>query len=64
MEGLSLKSNISASSHLDYIKKRNLNSILNLIHLRGNISRAQVATEIGLSKTAVSSLVDELLGKE
>ena len=58
-----MKSNISASSHLDYIKKRNLNSILNLIHLRGNISRAQVATEIGLSKTAVSSLVDELLGK-
>lgn len=53
----------SASSHLDYIKKKNLNSILNLIHSRGDISRAQVAAELDLSKTAVSSLMDDLLEK-
>lgn len=58
-----MKNGGSSTSHLDYIKKRNLNCIVNLIHARGTMSRAQVAAEIGLSKSAVSSLVDELLEK-
>lgn len=58
MKGVSI-----STSHLDYIKKRNLNSIVKLIREKGTMSRAQVAAEMGLSKSAVSSLVDELLEK-
>lgn len=51
-------------THLDYIKSRNLNKIINLIRQSQPISRAKVASALGLSKSAVSSLVDGLIEKK
>lgn len=58
-----MKNTNISTSHLDYIKRRNLNNIVKLIRVKGAVSRAQVAAEMGLSKSAVSTLVDELLEK-
>lgn len=43
------------------IRERNLSQVLKLIHERGSISRASMVREIGLSATAISSIVAELL---
>jgi glucokinase-like ROK family protein len=44
-----------------YIRERNLSLVLKLIHTQSPISRSQIALTIGLNKSTVSSLVDELL---
>lgn len=43
------------------VRERNLSQVLKLIHERGSISRASMVREIGLSATAISSIVAELL---
>ena len=59
-----MRSNTKERTHLDYVKRRNLNKIIHLIRQSQPISRAKVATALGLSKSAVSSLVDELIEKK
>jgi predicted NBD/HSP70 family sugar kinase len=49
--------------HLELIKKINQNRILDTIKQRQPISRVQISRELSLSKTTVSTIVDELLEK-
>lgn len=46
------------------IKNNNLKTLYRCIHQQPGISRAQLAKQTGLSKTTVSSLVDELIERE
>lgn len=43
------------------MRRRNLSRVLHAVAARGPCSRATVATHLGLTRTAVSTLVDELL---
>jgi predicted NBD/HSP70 family sugar kinase len=52
-----------STGHLELIKKINRNRILDMIKRRQPISRVQIARELSLSKTTVSTIVDELLAK-
>ena len=52
-----------STGHLELIKKINRNRILDVIKRRHPISRVQIARELSLSKTTVSTIVDELLAK-
>lgn len=42
------------------MRTRNLSALLSEIHYRGSVSRVELASSLGLSKTTVSALVDEL----
>ena len=44
----------------DRIRLQNLTATISAVHLRGPISRAELGAELGLSKTTISELVDEL----
>ncbi|HEX5565814.1 MAG TPA: ROK family transcriptional regulator [Streptomyces sp.] len=44
------------------MRRRNLARVLHTLSAEGPLSRAAVATRIGLTRTAVSTLVDDLLG--
>lgn len=44
----------------DSIRQQNLSALIELVHLRGPISRAELGAVLGLSKTTIAELVDEL----
>lgn len=46
--------------HLELIRRINRSLILNMVKERQPVSRAQLARALNLSKTTVSSIVDEL----
>ena len=46
------------------VRETNLSSVLRLIYKEAPISRAQLATKTGLNKSTVSSLVEDLLGRD
>ncbi|MCF6525122.1 ROK family transcriptional regulator [Streptomyces sp. JJ36] len=50
-----------APSSQQEIRRRNLSRVLHAVAAGGPVSRAAVATRIGLTRAAVSTLVDELL---
>ncbi|GAA2250350.1 xylose repressor [Streptomyces ruber] len=43
------------------MRRRNLSRVLHTVHAEGPLSRAAVASRIGLTRAAVSTLVDELI---
>lgn len=47
-----------------FMRGMNLSSALRLIHTEAPISRAQLAVATGLNKSTISSLVDDLLGRQ
>ena len=49
--------------HLELIRRINRSLILNMVKERQPVSRAQLARALNLSKTTVSSIVDELVRK-
>lgn len=49
--------------HLDLIRQINRSSVLEIVKEKQPLSRAQIAKALGLSKTTVSSIVDELINK-
>ena len=53
----------SSTGHLELIRRINRSLILNMVKEKQPISRAQMAKALGLSKTTVSSIVDELIQK-
>lgn len=46
-----------------FLRESNLSAVLRMIHGEAPLSRAQLATAIGLNKSTVSSLVEELLDR-
>ena len=50
--------------HLELIRRINRSLILNMVKERQPVSRAQLARALNLSKTTVSSIVDELVRKK
>ena len=46
-----------------FVREVNLSSVLRLIYSEAPLSRAQLAVETGLNKSTVSSLVEDLLGR-
>jgi len=51
-------------AHLELIKKMNRDLVLDTIRAEQPISRAKVAAQLGLSRSTVSSIVDELIAKK
>lgn len=45
------------------LRKRNRAAVLRLVHARGDIARNELAAELGLTKAAVSILVNELIAE-
>ncbi|MFD2616564.1 ROK family transcriptional regulator [Terrilactibacillus laevilacticus] len=54
----------NSAAHLDLIKKINRSLILEKIKTEQPISRAQIAKKLSLSKSTVSTIVDELLNRK
>lgn len=52
------------TGHLELIRRINRSLILNTVKERQPVSRAQIARLLGLSKTTVSTIVDELVEKK
>lgn len=46
------------------LRKRNLSSVLRVIHRQSPVSRAQLAVITGLNKSTISSIVDELIARQ
>ncbi len=44
----------------DGIRQQNLSALIELVHLRESVSRAELGALLGLSKTTIAELVDEL----
>jgi len=57
-----MNNNVTANSSL--LRQLNRSSIIRAVRSRRELSRAMLARELNLSKPAVSSLVDELIGED
>ena len=57
-----MNNNITANSSL--LRQLNRSSIIRAVRMQRELSRAMLARELNLSKPAVSSLVDELIGED
>jgi len=53
--------NAKVTAHQAFLRESNLSLVLQLIHDEAPVSRARLASETGLNKSTVSSLVEELL---
>ncbi len=47
--------------NLDGVRRRNLSSVLGLVHRSGTVSRAQLTTATGLNRSTIGALVAELV---
>ncbi|MFI5805508.1 ROK family protein [Streptomyces sp. NPDC051561] len=52
---------LGAKADKDTVRRHNLSLVLRAVHDEGEITRAQVAARVGLTRAAVSSLVEQLL---
>jgi predicted NBD/HSP70 family sugar kinase len=50
----------SQAQSKDGIRQQNLSALIELVHLRESVSRAELGALLGLSKTTIAELVDEL----
>ncbi|MFD3512253.1 ROK family protein [Streptomyces sp. NPDC058657] len=56
-----LPRSLGAKADKDTVRRHNLSLVLRAVHDEGEITRAQVAARVGLTRAAVSSLVEQLL---
>lgn len=47
-------------SNLDEVRRRNLSSVLGLVHTRGSITRTELARDTGLNRSTIAAIVPDL----